>query len=480
MNFLDLQEYIEALKKKGELKIVGAKVDPVYEMGHIADRLIKSGGPAVLFKNPKGSTIPVAMNLFGTKSRMEFALGVKDLNDLGKRVEDLINVEAPMNFWDKLKNIMKLKEFANFLPKIVENPPSQAVIDDDVDLNSLPVLKTWPEDGGKFITLPMVFTKNPISGKQNCGMYRMQIFDKNTTGMHWHIHKDGAHHYRYYKERGEKMPVCVAIGADPVSIYTATAPLPEDINEMMFAGFLRKKAVRLSKATLSDILVPADAEIILEGYVDTKEDLRLEGPFGDHTGYYSLADYYPAFHVERITRKKHPIYPATIVGKPPMEDCYIGKATERLFLPIIKKILPEIIDINMPIEGIFHNFVFVSIDKQFPGHAYKVMNALWGLGMMSLTKIIIVFDKDVNIQDIKDVIWRLGDNIDPKRDTLFTKGPLDILEHASDLPNFGSKMGIDATKKWKGENFNRQWPHDVVMDSSIVELVDKNWDRYFR
>ncbi len=480
MNFLDLQEYIEKLKKKGELKIVRAEVNPVYEMGHIADRLIKSGGPAVLFENPKGSAIPVAMNLFGTKSRMEFALGVNNLNDLGKRVEELVNVETPMNFWDKLKNVMKLKEFAKFLPKIMENPPSQEVIDDDVNLNSLPILKTWPEDGGKFITLPMVFTKNPISGKQNCGMYRMQMFDKNTTGMHWHIHKDGSQHYRRYKEKGEKMPVCVAIGADPVSIYAATAPLPEDIDEMPFAGFLRRKAIRLAKATLSDMLIPADAEIILEGYVDPSEDLRLEGPFGDHTGYYSLADYYPAFHIARITRKKHPVYPATIVGKPPMEDCYIGKATERLFLPIIKKILPEITDINMPIEGIFHNFVFVSIDKQFPGHAYKVMNALWGLGMMSLAKIIIVFDKDVNIQDIKDVIWRLGNNIDPKRDTLFTKGPLDALEHASDMPNFGSKMGIDATKKWNGENFNRQWPDDIIMDKNIINLVDKNWNKYFK
>lgn len=479
MNFLDLQEYIEELKKKGELKIVRAEVNPVYEMGHIADRLIKSGGPAVLFENPKGSAIPVVMNLFGTKSRMEFALGVNNLNDLGKRVEELVNIETPMSFWDKLKNVMKLKEFAKFLPKIIENPPSQEVIDDNVNLNSLPILKTWPEDGGKFITLPMVFTKNPASGKQNCGMYRMQMFDQNTTGMHWHIHKDGSQHYRRYREKCEKMPVCVAIGADPASMYTATAPLPEDIDEMLFAGFLRRKAVRLAKATLSDMLIPADAEIILEGYVDPNEDLKAEGPFGDHTGYYSLSDYYPAFHITRITRKKHPVYPATIVGKPPMEDCYIGKATERLFLPIIKKILPEITDINMPIEGIFHNFVFVSINKQFPGHAYKVMSALWGLGMMSLTKIIIVFDGDVDIQNTKDVIWRLGNNIDPKRDTLFTKGPLDVLEHASDMPNFGSKMGIDATKKWKGENFNRQWPDDIVMDKNIIDLVDKNWNKYF-
>ncbi|WP_025209262.1 menaquinone biosynthesis decarboxylase [Hippea sp. KM1] len=480
MVFESLGNYIEALKKRKELLVIKDEVDPIYEMGYIADRLIKSGGPAVLFENPKGSKIPVAMNLFGTKERTEFALNVESLDELGKRVEELVNAEVPYNFWDKLRNIVKLKEFSKFIPQIVSKAPSQEVIIDKPDLTKLPILKTWPLDGGRFITLPLVFTKNPKTGKQNCGMYRMQVFDKNTTGMHWHIHKDGAHHYRWYKEKNQKMPVCVAIGADPITIYTATAPLPEDIDEMLFAGFLRRKPVKLTRATLSDILVPAEAEIILEGYVDPNEPLHIEGPFGDHTGYYSLADYYPVFHIERITMRKNPIYPATIVGKPPMEDCFLGKATERLFLPIIKKILPEIVDINLPVEGIFHNFAFVSIDKQFPGHAFKVINALWGLGMMSLTKIIVIFDKHVDVQDISEVIWRLGNNIDPKRDIIFTKGPLDVLEHASDLPFFGSKMGIDATKKWKSEGFAREWPDDIQMSEDVKIRMDKLLNKYLK
>ncbi len=480
MIFENLQEYIEALRKRGELLVIKDEIDPVYEMGYIADRLVKSGGSAVLFKKPKGSTIPVAMNLFGTKERTEFALGVNSLDELGERVRELVNAEIPYNFWDKLKNIVKLKEFSKFIPKITKDAPCQELIIDDVDLNKLPILKTWPKDGGRFITLPLVFTKNPITGKQNCGMYRMQVFSKNTTGMHWHIHKDGAHHFRWYKEQKRVMPVCVALGADPITIYTATAPLPEDIDEMLFASFLRRKPVKLTKATLSDILVPAEAEIVLEGYVDPNEPLHREGPFGDHTGYYSLEDYYPVFHIQRITMRKNPIYPATIVGKPPMEDCFLGKATERLFLPVIKKILPEIVDINLPIEGIFHNFAFVSIDKQFPGHAFKVINALWGLGMMSLTKIIAVFDKNVNVQDIGEVIWRLGNNIEPERDIIFTKGPLDVLEHASTIPFFGSKMGIDATKKWKSEGFLRPWPDDIEMTEDVKYRMDKLLKKYLK
>ncbi|WP_035589149.1 menaquinone biosynthesis decarboxylase [Hippea jasoniae] len=479
MVFENLHEYIDALKKRNELIEIKETIDPVYEAGYIADRLIKGKGPAVLFRHPKNSDIPLAMNLFGTKQRTEFALGVKSLDELSERVEELVNAEIPYNFWDKLKNIVKLKQFSKFIPKIVDKAPSQEIITDDVDLFKFPILKTWPLDGGRFITLPLVFTKNPLTGKQNCGMYRMQVFDKNTTGMHWHIHKDGASHYRWYKQNNKRMPVCVAIGADPITIYSATAPLPEDIDEMLFASFLRRKPVKLVKATLyPEILVPAEAEIILEGYVDPNEPLRLEGPFGDHTGYYSLADYYPVFHIQRITMRKDPIYPATIVGKPPMEDCFLGKATERLFLPIIKKILPEIIDINLPVEGIFHNFAFVSIDKQFPGHAFKVINALWGLGMMSLTKIIVIFDKHVNVQDLSEVIWRLGNNIDPQRDIIFTKGPLDVLEHASSLPNFGSKMGIDATKKLKGEGFEREWPDDIEMTEDVKHKMDKLIKKY--
>ncbi|MGC9257078.1 menaquinone biosynthesis decarboxylase [Desulfurella sp.] len=480
MIFKDLQDYINALEKKKELLRVKIETDPIYEMAEIADRLVKQNGKAVLFEKPKGSKIPVAMNLFGTIDRTQFALGVESLDELSLRVKELINIEIPTNFWDKLRNVMKFKELSHYLPKIVKNAPCQQVIEDDVDLFKYPILKTWPQDGGRFITLPLVFTKNPITKKQNCGMYRMQVFDKNTTGMHWHIHKDGAYHFSYYKKNKIKMPVCVCIGADPITIYSATAPLPEDIDEMLFASFLRKEGIELVKSSLwDDIYVPANAEIVLEGYVDPDE-LMLEGPFGDHTGYYSLADYYPVFHIQRITRKKNPIYPATIVGKPPMEDAYLGKATERLFLPIIQKILPEIVDINLPIEGIFHNFAFVSIKKQFPAHAFKVINALWGLGMMSLTKIIVVFDENVDVQNISEVIWRLGNNIDPQRDIIFTKGPIDVLDHASNIAQMGSKMGIDATKKLKSEGFLRDWPDDIEMPKEIKDLVDKKWSKYFK
>ncbi|MGC8502006.1 menaquinone biosynthesis decarboxylase [Desulfurella sp.] len=480
MIFKDLQDYINALEKKKELLRVKIETDPIYEMAEIADRLVKQNGKAVLFEKPKGSKIPVAMNLFGTIDRTQFALGVESLDELSLRVKELINIEIPTNFWDKLRNVMKFKELSHYLPKIVKNAPCQQVIEDDVDLFKYPILKTWPQDGGRFITLPLVFTKNPITKKQNCGMYRMQVFDKNTTGMHWHIHKDGAYHFSYYKKNKIKMPVCVCIGADPITIYSATAPLPEDIDEMLFASFLRKEGIELVKSSLwDDIYVPANAEIVLEGYVDPDE-LMLEGPFGDHTGYYSLADYYPVFHIQRITRKKNPIYPATIVGKPPMEDAYLGKATERLFLPIIQKILPEIVDINLPIEGIFHNFAFVSIKKQFPAHAFKVINALWGLGMMSLTKIIAVFDENVDVQNISEVIWRLGNNIDPQRDIIFTKGPIDVLDHASNIAQMGSKMGIDATKKLKSEGFLRDWPDDIEMPKEIKDLVDKKWSKYFK
>ncbi len=480
MAFKNLRDYLNTLEKRGELSTVEVEVNPIYEIGHIADRLVKSEGPAVLFKKPKGSKIPVVMNLFGSKKRTALALGVKDLNELSNRVENLISADVPTNLWDKLRNLSKFKELSNLSPRVVSKAPCQEVIENKVDLYKLPILKTWPGDGGRFITLPLVFTRNPETGKQNCGMYRMHVFNKNTTGMHWHIHKDGALHYNLHKKRKKKMDVCVVIGADPAIIYSATAPLPEDIDEMVFASFLRRSPVTLTKATLSDILIPAEGEIVLEGYVDPNEDLRLEGPFGDHTGYYSPKDYYPVFHVKRITMRKKPLYTATIVGKPPMEDCYIGKATERLFLPIIKKLLPEVVDINLPIEGIFHNFVFVSINKQFPGHAFKVINAMWGMGMMSLSKIIVVFDEEVDVQNISEVMWRLGNNIEPARDIIFTKGPLDVLEHASSIPSFGSKMGIDATKKWKGEGFNRSWPEDIRMAEEIISLVNRRWKEYFK
>ena len=475
--FEDLRDYLNALEKRGELKRIKKEVDPVLEMGHIADRIVKQKGPALLFENVKGSNIPVAMNLFGTERRMAFALGVKDLNDLEEKLKDFLEPEAPVGLLRKLKLISSMGKFLNFKPKIVSKGRCQEIVEREVDLGKLPVLKTWPRDGGRFFTLPLVFTKNPVTGILNCGMYRMQVMSKDSTAMHWHRHKDGAKHYRMAKERKERLPVCVALGCDPAVIYSATLPLPEEVEEMFFAGILRGKSVEMVKAKSVDMLVPANAEIVLEGFVDTQEDLVLEGPFGDHTGYYSQTGYFPLFHVTCITHRKNPIYPATIVGKPPMEDAFLGKATERLFLPVIKKIIPEVVDINLPVEGVFHNFAFVSIEKSYPGQAFKVINALWGLGLLSLAKNIVVFDRYVNVQDISEVLWRWGCNVDPLRDTIFTKGPLDELDHSSPRVAFGSKMGIDATKKWEGET-ERPFPDDLEMDEEVVRKVDISWKDY--
>ena len=475
--FEDLRDYLNALEKRGELKKIKKEVDPVLEMGHIADRIVKQKGPALLFENVKGSNISVVMNLFGTERRMAFALGVEDLNDLEEKLKDFLEPEAPVGLLRKLKLISSMGKFLNFKPKIVSKGRCQEVVEREVDLGKLPVLKTWPKDGGRFFTLPLVFTKNPVTGILNCGMYRMQVMSKDSTAMHWHRHKDGAKHYRMAKERKEKLPVCVALGCDPAVIYSATLPLPEEVEEMFFAGILRGKSVEMVKAKSVDMLVPANAEIVLEGFVDTQEDLVLEGPFGDHTGYYSQTGYFPLFHVTCITHRKNPIYPATIVGKPPMEDAFLGKATERLFLPVIKKIIPEVVDINLPVEGVFHNFAFVSIEKSYPGQAFKVINALWGLGLLSLAKNIVVFDRYVNVQDISEVLWRWGCNVDPLRDTIFTKGPLDELDHSSPRVAFGSKMGIDATKKWEGET-ERPFPDDLEMDEEVVRKVDISWKDY--
>jgi 4-hydroxy-3-polyprenylbenzoate decarboxylase len=352
------------------------------------------------------------------------------------------------------------------------------VIEEDPDLSTLPVLKCWPGDAGRFITLPLVITKDPETHIQNMGMYRLQVYDKNTTGMHWHLHKDGREIYDKYKKIGGRMPVSVALGCDPAITYSATAPLPKMIDEMMFAGYLRKAPVKLVKSITNDLYVPADAEFIIEGYVDVNEDLKLEGPFGDHTGYYSLADYYPVFHVTCITHKKNAVYPTTIVGKPPMEDCYMGKATERIFLPLLKMQHPEIIDFNFPLEGVFHNCVIVSIKKRFPGHAKKVMNSLWGMGQMMYTKMIIVVDENVSPQDLSTVAWKVFNNIDAKRDVVISEGPLDALDHASNLPHYGHRMGIDATKKWPSEGHDREWPDDIEMTEEIKELVSRRWAEY--
>lgn len=480
MAYQDLREFIRALDKAGELKKISFEVDPYLEITEFADRSVKRGGPALLFEKPKGSKIPLLINAFASDERMKIALQVDSLDDIAGRISDYLQMRVPEGIVSKLKMLPMLAEVGAFFPKIVKDGPCKEVIrkQGDFSLDEFPVLHCWPEDGGRFITLPMVFSKNPVTGKRNCGMYRMQVYDGQTTGMHWQTHKQGAEHYRRLLAEGKqtRMSVAVAIGADPATMYSAILPLPPDIDEMMIAGFLRSKPVEMVKCETSDIEVPAESEIVLEGYV-TLGELRTEGPFGDHTGYYSLEDEYPVFHIECVTHRKNPIYATTIVGPPPMEDYYMGKAIERIFLPLLKMQIPEVVSMAMPAEGVFHNLMLVSIRKSYPGHARKVMHAIWGLGQAMFTKCIVVVDEDVDVSNYSEVAWKALNNIDPERDIEFAHGPIDSLDHASRLPNYGSKMGIDATKKWKTEGFTRPWPDVLKMSPEIVSRVDDLWKK---
>lgn len=478
MAYRNLQHFMEVLERQGELVRITEPVSPYLEITEITDRVCKRGGPALLFENVPGYDMPVLMNAFGSLHRMRLALEVEDFAEISQELLSFLEAEAPDTLFKKLKLIPKLRRLANIFPRTVSKAPCQEVVyqGDEVDLTNLPVLHCWPQDGGPFITLPVVITHHPETGRRNVGMYRLQVYDRNTTGMHWHRHKGGAQHYRVAEARGERLPVAVAIGPDPAVTYAATAPLPEDIDEILFAGFLRQEPVDLVPCVSVPLQVPANSQVVLEGYVEPGER-RIEGPFGDHTGYYSLADEYPVFHVTALTRRRQAVYPATIVGRPPMEDCFMAKATERIFLPLIKKTLPEIVDLNLPVEGVFHNLAFVSIDKRYPGHARKVMHALWGLGQMMFTKIILVFDKEVDVQDISQVLWRLGNNVDPRRDVVFVDGPVDALDHASPLPHYGSKMGIDCTRKWPEEGFTRPWPEVIEMDPEVKRRVDELWPK---
>ncbi len=476
MAYKDIRSFIKVLEKNKQIKHITTEVDPVLEITEITDRVSKRHGEALLFHNVKGSEFPLLINTFGSTKRLNLALEVQSLDDIAARIRKLIDLKQYLPIPNAFKMVPDLLSMINVIPIKVKNAPAQEVIE-KADLTKLPIMQCWPDDGGKFITLPLVFTKDPETGTQNVGMYRMQVYDKNTTGMHWHLHKDGREIYEKYKKIGKRMPVSVAIGCDPATIYAATAPLPKIIDEMMFAGFLRNSPVKLVKSVTNDIYVPANSEFVLEGYVEIGE-LRKEGPFGDHTGYYSLTDDYPVFHVKTITRRKNPIYMSTIVGKPPMEDCFLGKATERIFLPLLQLIAPEIIDMNFPLEGVFHNCVIVSIDKRYPLHAKKIMNTLWGYGQMMYTKMIIVVDKDVNPHDVSTVAWKVFNNIDAKRDLVLSEGVLDALDHASSTPHFGTRLGIDATKKWKTEGHDREWPDDIVMSNDIKQLVSKRWKSY--
>ncbi|MBG0778079.1 MAG: menaquinone biosynthesis decarboxylase [Desulfovibrionaceae bacterium] len=492
MPYKDLQAFIKDLERAGELRRVATPLDVNLEIAEVTDRVCKTGGPALLFTAPtrvapSGSAasgpdsaapgpFPVLTNAFGSYARMNMALGTESLDDMGEQVHQFIEMEKPEGLIQKLKLLPKLKRMGDIFPKTVSRGPCQEIVHtgDDVDLALLPVLTTWPGDAGPFVTLPLVITKNPETGVRNVGMYRMQVFDRNTTGMHWHRHKGGAYHYHLAEKLGRRLEVAVAIGAEPCTTYAATAPIPDEIDEFMFAGFLRQSPVELVKCRTVDLEVPATSQFVLEGYVDPFER-RREGPFGDHTGYYSLADDYPVFHVTAITHRADAVYPATLVGPPPMEDCYMGKATERIFLPLIKKQLPEVVDMNLPLEGVFHNLCFISIDKRYPGQTRKVMYALWGLGQMMFTKIIVIVDKDVNVQNTSEVLWRLGNNVDPRRDIVMVDGPLDALDHASPTAFYGGKIGIDATKKGPDEGHMREWPDSLVMSDEVKSKIDGLW-----
>jgi len=559
--FDDLRQWMAALDRAGELKRIQTEVDPILEIAEITDRVSKMhtweqspsavrpgeaqqssvatprqnpGGPALLFQNVKGYPgAQLLINQFGSEPRMKLALGVNSLDEVADRIRAFMDVKSPQGFLDKLKMLPLLAEAGKFFPRTVPTGPSKEVIErDNFSLVDFPILQCWPQDASRFITLPCVTTRDPKSGKRNLGMYRMQVFDGRTAGMHWQRQKIGAEHYREALRRaaaeaesgtgtdrvgtgalarpagqspatvhsieavrsavdimarssggsvladgdrpGGRMDVAVAIGTDPAVTFSAIVPAPPDIEEYLIAGFLRGAPVDLVKCETVDLEVPATSEIVLEGYVQLDE-LRTEGPFGDHTGFYSLEDLYPVLHVTCITHRKDPIYATTIVGKPPQEDAYMGKAVERIFLPLMKLTIPELVDINLPVEGIFHNLMIVSIRKSYPGQARKVMNAIWSLGQAMFTKCVIVVDEDVNVQDLGEVTLKVLNHIDPERDIQFTLGPVDSLDHASRLPNYGSKMGIDATRKWASEGFTRPWPAEIVMDANTRAVVDRKW-----
>ena len=491
MAYKDLREFVARLEREGELKRLAVEVDVDLEITEITDRVSKAGGPALLFEKPRSAkdgveySMPLLINALGSQRRMELALEVESLEDVASRIEGLLEMKPPEGFFDKVKLLPLISELGSFFPKVVKSGPVREVIErDNLSLARLPIMKCWPQDGGRFITFPMVITRSPKTGRRNVGCYRLQVYDERTTGMHWQIHKGGAEHFRWVERlraqtegpRGSKgrLDVAVAIGSDPATMLAGVLPLPEDVDEFIFAGFLRKEPVELVKCETVDLEVPANAEIVLEGYADL-DDIRVEGPFGDHTGYYSLEDKFPAFHLTCITRRKDPMYISTIVGAPPMEDYWMGYAVERLFLPLLRKQMPEVVEMHMPAEGIFHNLMIVSIRKSYPGHARKVMNALWGLPGAMFTKCLVVVDHDVDVHNVREVAWKALTHIDPERDTQFVLGPVDQLEHASRLPNFGSKMGVDATRKWPSEGFTRPWPDEIKMDAETKKKIDVLW-----
>jgi 4-hydroxy-3-polyprenylbenzoate decarboxylase len=471
----NLREWIALLEREGELVRVGAEVDPHLEITEIVDRLVRSGGPALLFERPKGASHPLLINQFGTERRMCLALGVESLDDAAARVADVLELQPPEGLAAKVRGLKTLKSIADSLPRTVRRGAAQEIVlrGDEIDLGRLPVQTCWPGDAGPFITLPAVITRDPRDGRRNVGMYRMQVLGPRSTAMHWQLHKDGRADYLFTDGR---MEVAVALGLDPITTYSASAPLPKHVDELMLAGFLRGDPVPVVKGVTVDLEVPADAEIVLEGYID-KDELTDEGPFGDHTGFYTPAEKFPVFNVTAITMRNDAIYPSIVVGKPPQEDAWLGKATERIFLPAVKMTVPEIVDYDLPVAGAFHNLCIVSIRKAFPGHAKKVMHAIWGLGMLSLTKGIVVVDEHVDVHDYAAVMFYVGANVDPKRDVVISEGPLDHLDHAPTLQFVGGKIGIDATAKGPLEGA-REWPPEIEMSDEVRALVDRRWDEY--
>ncbi len=476
--FDDLAEFLGALEARRELVRVAEAVSPDLEICAVTDRAAKSpgGGPALLFERPTGFDIPVATNVFGSLERMCLALGVASLDEVARDLDELLTPRAPSGWLDAVKMLPLLGRLKDLMPRVVKDAPCQEVVSESATLDELPILRCWPEDGGRYITFPIVITTDPETGTRNVGTYRMQVYDGRTTGMHWQQHKGGAQHYRVAERLGRRLEVAVALSPDPVLAYAATAPVPEGLDELLLAGFLRRERVDLVRGVTVDLEVPASAHIVLEGYVEPGER-RREGPFGDHTGFYSLPDDFPVFHVTCITRRRRPTYLTTVVGVPPMEDYYLGKASERIFLPLIRKTLPEIVDMHFPAAGIFHNLVIVSIDKRYPGHARKIMNAFWGLGQLMFSKIIVVVDKDVDVHNEAEVAWIVGTHIDPERDLVFTRGPMDDLENASDLPAYGSKLGVDATRKWASEGFRREWPRRIRTTEAAARRAAEIWAR---
>ena len=472
MAFDDLRDWIDYLRREGELAEVTAEVDPHLEIAEITDRVTKAGGPALLFTNVRGSRMPLLINQFGTERRMCMAFGVEHLGELGQRVTDVLEMQPPEGLVDKVRALQRLKSLADSRPKSVSRGPCQEVVLDPPSLESLPVMTCWPGDGGPFITLPAVITKDPRSGTRNVGMYRVQVFDATTTAMHWQIHKDAAADWR---GMGERMDVAIVLGVDPITAYTASAPLPKHIDELMLAGFLRGAPVELVRCKTVDLEVPSRAEIVIEGYI-AKGELRDEGPFGDHTGYYTPREPFPVVHVTAVTTRRGPIYPSIIVGVPPQEDAWLGKVTERLFLPAVRMTMPEVVDYDLPIEGAFHNLCIVAIRKAYPGHARKVMHAIWGTGLLSLTKGIVVVDADVDVHDYGQVMWQVGANVDPARDVVLSDGPLDHLDHAPTMQFHGGKLGIDATAKGPAEGYDRGWPDQIRMSDEVRERVTSRWD----